>query len=116
MFSVTPATDSRLNVKRGFGHRAAASDSARVTSTLLRIARTRGLSALSRASASASERTVWAATSLGRQANAAATHHVRVRIPLLPGRPISRRRLSSRVYEAGENGGPRTTEGARGGP
>ena len=61
MFSVTPATASRLNVTRGFGHRPAASASARATSTAARIARTRGLSADSRASASASERTVWAA-------------------------------------------------------
>ena len=55
MFSVTPATASRLYVARGFGQRPAASTSARARSAAARMARTRGLSEDSRARASASE-------------------------------------------------------------
>ena len=46
-----PDTVSRLNVTLGFGHRPAASTSARATSTAARAARTRGLSSESRESA-----------------------------------------------------------------
>ena len=53
-YSVAPATDSRSMVRRGFGHREAAEASARATSTPARMARTRGLSGDSFATASAS--------------------------------------------------------------
>ena len=54
MFSVTPATDSRSNVTRGFGQRPAASTSARASSIPARMARTLGLVGDKRANASAS--------------------------------------------------------------
>src|SRR5262249_46399096 len=66
-----------------------------------RIARTRGLSVERRASASASERTTWAATILGTQTRAAATHQMRVRIRLLQDREISRRRLRRAALSGG---------------
>ena len=115
MFSVTPATDSRLNVNRGLGHRPAARASARATSTPLRISRTRGLSALSLASASASVRTVWAAAGVGRHVKAAATHQVRVRIRLLPTREISRRGYRAVFMRRARKAGREGRKGREGG-
>ena len=51
-YSVTPATDSRVRLGCGLGHRDAASTSTRVMSTAARIACTRGLVGESRAKAS----------------------------------------------------------------
>jgi cytochrome c peroxidase len=52
MYSVDPATDSRSTVTRGLGHRLADTTSARANSTPARMARSRGLFADKRASAS----------------------------------------------------------------
>ena len=81
MFSVMPATDSRLNVTRGFGQRAAARTSARATSTAARAACTRGLSAASCARAwdSVSDN-VWAPALAGSRAAASAARTTRARI------------------------------------
>src|SRR5207247_4795327 len=81
MCSVTPATDSRSHVKRGFGQRAADNTSTRATSTPARTARARGLSADNRANASDSVKAVdWAPTLAGMTAAASATQITALRI------------------------------------
>ena len=69
-YSVTPPTDSRSIVSRGFGHRPAVKTSTRAMSVAARIARTRGLVVDNRASASASVNiNDWAATPDGAESS-----------------------------------------------